>query len=248
MAGPPNQPAAASPRSILHPTNRTGRPSEYSVRPVLLPRGTPFRQHEKPHLSRPPLTQEYRSARPEGLEPPNLLIRAHRARQAQERLAAGPAWADSDLVFTTKKGTPIDPDNFAHYFRRLCASAGLGHWTPHELGHSAASIMLAQGTPLWVVSEVLGHASLTITKDFYGTGRPRPCGMSSTTFSTGRPRRPAPFASAPDDLKAFAEDGFGLVINTVDLFHLAMRVEGGAIAPEEARQLLRESSGLLQLD
>lgn len=34
--------------------------------------------------------------------------------------------------------------------------------------HSAASIMLAQGTPLWVVSEVLGHASLAMTKDVYG--------------------------------------------------------------------------------
>lgn len=96
------------------------------------------------------------------------LLRAHRARQAQERLAAGPEWADSDLVFTTKKGTPVDPDNFAHYFHRLCARAELGHWTPHELRHSAASIMLAQGTPLWVVSEVLGHASLAITKDVYG--------------------------------------------------------------------------------
>lgn len=79
-----------------------------------------------------------------------------------------PGWIESDLVFTTKKGTPIDPDNFAHYFHRLCARAGLGHWTPHELRHSAASIMLAQGTPLWVVSEVLGHASLAITKDVYG--------------------------------------------------------------------------------
>lgn len=96
------------------------------------------------------------------------LLRAHRARQAQERLAAGPAWADSDLVFTTKKGTPIDPDNFAHYFHRLCIRAGLGRWTPHELRHSAASIMLALGTPLWVVSEVLGHASLSMTKDVHG--------------------------------------------------------------------------------
>ena len=63
---------------------------------------------------------------------------------------------------------PIDPDNFAHYFHRLCDRAGLGHWTPHELRHSAASIMLAQGTPLYVVSEVLGHASVAITKDVYG--------------------------------------------------------------------------------
>lgn len=96
------------------------------------------------------------------------LLRSHRARQARERLAAGPGWAESDLVFTTGKGTPIDPDNFARYFHRLCARADLGHWTPHELRHSAASIMLAQGTPLYVVSEVLGHGSVAITKDIYG--------------------------------------------------------------------------------
>ena len=96
------------------------------------------------------------------------LLRSHRARQAREQLVAGPEWAESDLIFTTRKGTPIDPDNFAHYFHRLCSDAGLGHWTPHELRHSAASIMLAQGTPLWVVSEVLGHASVAITKDIYG--------------------------------------------------------------------------------
>lgn len=96
------------------------------------------------------------------------MLRSHRARQASEQLAIGPAWIDSGLVFTTAAGTPVDPDNFAHYFERLCKRAGLGHWHLHELRHSAASIMLAQGTPLWVVSEVLGHASVSITKDVYG--------------------------------------------------------------------------------
>ena len=51
-------------------------------------------------------------------------------------------------------GTPMDPDNFSHSFARLCEGAGLGHWHPHELRHSGASLMLAQGTPLHVVSEV----------------------------------------------------------------------------------------------
>ena len=46
--------------------------------------------------------------------------------------------------------------------------SGLGHWHPHELRHSGASLMLAQGTPLHVVSDVLGHASIAITKDVYG--------------------------------------------------------------------------------
>jgi integrase len=53
-------------------------------------------------------------------------------------------------------------------FSKLSKKAGLGHWHPHELRHSGASLMLAQGTPLHVVSEILGHASITITKDVYG--------------------------------------------------------------------------------
>ncbi|MGH9304928.1 MAG: tyrosine-type recombinase/integrase [Acidimicrobiales bacterium] len=71
-------------------------------------------------------------------------------------------------MFTSLIGTPVDPDNFAKAFVRACEKAGLGHWHPHEARHSAASVMLAQGVPLEVVSEVLGHSSISITKDVYG--------------------------------------------------------------------------------
>lgn len=96
------------------------------------------------------------------------MLRTHRSRQAAERLAAGPAWKDSGMVFTTATGTVVDPDNFSHGFNKLCERAGLGHWHPHELRHSAASLMLAQGTDLHVVSEILGHSSVAMTKDVYG--------------------------------------------------------------------------------
>jgi hypothetical protein len=51
------------------------------------------------------------------------MLRSHRARQAAEQLAVGRAWVESGLVFTTALGTPLDPDNFAHYFDRLCRKA-----------------------------------------------------------------------------------------------------------------------------
>jgi integrase len=95
-------------------------------------------------------------------------LREHRLRQLDLKNAAGPLWQNHGLVFTTDLGTAIDPDNFSHAFSRLCELAGLGHWHPHELRHSGASLMLAQGTPLHVVSEVRGHASIAITKDVYG--------------------------------------------------------------------------------
>jgi len=95
-------------------------------------------------------------------------LNAHRRRQAAERLRAGETWTDSGLVFTTEGGAAIDPRNFHRTMSALAEKAGLGHWHPHELRHSAASIMLAQGVPLEVVSEVLGHSSIRMTKDVYG--------------------------------------------------------------------------------
>jgi integrase len=96
------------------------------------------------------------------------LLRRHRARLAEERIAIGPAWREHDLIFPIALGTPLDPDNVSHWFSRICRRAGLGHWHLHELRHSVASLMLAQGTDLYVISEVLGHSSVAITKDVYG--------------------------------------------------------------------------------
>lgn len=110
-----------------------------------------------------------RSRRPLFLTPePVELLRRHRARLAEERMAIGPAWREYDLIFPSAVGTPLDPDNVSHWFSRICRRAGLGHWHLHELRNSGASLMLAQGTDLYVVSEVLGHSSVAITKDVYG--------------------------------------------------------------------------------
>lgn len=100
------------------------------------------------------------------------VLRQHRARQAEQRLAYGAGWggpwAALDLVFTSSIGTPLDPDRVNRVVKKITTEAGLGPWTPHELRHSAASLLLAQGVPLKVVSELLGHASIRITADVYG--------------------------------------------------------------------------------
>jgi hypothetical protein len=70
--------------------------------------------------------------------------------------------------FPSALGTPLDPDNMSHWFSRVCRRAGLGHWHLHELRHSAVSLMLAQGTDLYVVSEILGHSSVAVTKTYMG--------------------------------------------------------------------------------
>ena len=94
-------------------------------------------------------------------------LKGHRVRQIEERLAAGSAWQDSGLVFTTTIGTPINPSNLRRSFRRVTTAAGLGRWHPHELRHSAASLLSAAGVPLEVVADVLGHDGTRMTALVY---------------------------------------------------------------------------------
>ena len=75
-------------------------------------------------------------------------LREHRARQAQERLAAGPLWHDHGLVFASQAGTPLDASHVRRSFKAITREAGLGeNWTPRELRHSFVSIMSDNGVP-----------------------------------------------------------------------------------------------------
>ncbi|MBV9206344.1 MAG: tyrosine-type recombinase/integrase [Actinobacteria bacterium] len=86
------------------------------------------------------------------------------SRRGQRVVVSTPVFAPTAVAAPAR----ADPDDFSHSFSRLCQRAGLGHWHPDELRHSGTSLMLAQGTPLHVVSDVLGHASIAITKDVDG--------------------------------------------------------------------------------
>jgi integrase len=63
------------------------------------------------------------------LELPGLAadaLREHRARQATERLAAGPLWQDHGLVFASQVGTPLDASHVRRSFRAITSEAGIG--------------------------------------------------------------------------------------------------------------------------
>lgn len=71
-------------------------------------------------------------------------LRAHRAAQAEERLKAGPAWHDADLIFASEIGTYIERGNLQRRsFERILTRAGLPRIRFHDLQHTAATLMLA---------------------------------------------------------------------------------------------------------
>jgi integrase len=94
-------------------------------------------------------------------------LKAHRTRQLEERMKAGPEWQEHGLVFTTPIGTPLDPRNVVRIFRSLVTGAKLPAIRFHDLRHTAASLLLVQGVAPRTIMETLGHSQFSLTMDTY---------------------------------------------------------------------------------
>lgn len=95
------------------------------------------------------------------------VLRAHRARQVAEKLKLGSEWIETGLVFTSEVGTVMEPRNLSRLFDALMLAAGVRRIRFHDLRHTCASLLLAQGVPSRVVMDVLGHSQLAVTTDLY---------------------------------------------------------------------------------
>lgn len=95
------------------------------------------------------------------------ILRAHKALQGRERLAAGQAYDDGGYLCANELGAAYHPDTVSGWFDAAVAKSGLRRIRLHDCRHTAASLMLASGVPVKVVSELLGHASPTITLSIY---------------------------------------------------------------------------------
>ncbi|WP_084665491.1 site-specific integrase [Thermanaeromonas toyohensis] len=76
---------------------------------------------------------------PEALLP---ALKAHKARQNEEKLLLGQAYEDSGLVFCAEDGRPLDPSSFSKRFTELAANLGLNGVTLHSLRHTYATRLL----------------------------------------------------------------------------------------------------------
>ena len=94
-------------------------------------------------------------------------LHRHRTRQLEERLAAGGRWRDSGLVFTTTIGTPIDKGGLHRAFKLILTTAELPNIRYHDLRHTAATLLLAQGVDPRTIMETLGHSQISLTLNTY---------------------------------------------------------------------------------
>ena len=80
---------------------------------------------------------------------------------------AGRGSAD-DLVFTTEQGKILPPSTVRNVLSATLKTAGLDTVKFHTLRHTAATLLLTDGTKLFDVSRILGHAQISTTADIYG--------------------------------------------------------------------------------
>jgi len=97
------------------------------------------------------------------------VLKDHRKRQLEERLRLAGLWQDQGLVFAGETGSLLNPSNLRNRsFKRIKRRSGLRQDLRfHDLRHTCATLLLGEGVNVKVVSEMLGHASITITLNTY---------------------------------------------------------------------------------
>lgn len=101
--------------------------------------------------------------------PPGLIkiLKQHRAKQQAERLAKGSLWRGEDYVFTSSRGTPLEPRNVSRQWAEVRNAAGLPHVRLHDLRHSFASMLTALGVPPRTVMQMLRHSQISTSMEIY---------------------------------------------------------------------------------
>jgi integrase len=94
-------------------------------------------------------------------------LRMHRLRQLERRMALGPAWEDHGFVFTGRTGAPLHVNSMTVHFKKLITDAQVPAIRFHDLRHTCATLLLAEGVHPKIVQERLGHSDISMTLNRY---------------------------------------------------------------------------------
>jgi len=100
------------------------------------------------------------------------VLKAQAARQLDEQKEWDEAWVETGLVFTLENGAALDPESVSRYWRQAVKKAMLPQIRLHDLRHTHATLALQAGIHPKIVSERLGHATVSITLDTYSHAIP----------------------------------------------------------------------------
>lgn len=96
-------------------------------------------------------------------------MKTYKSKQAETKLRLGASYACENLVFCTCEGKPLNLRNLTQrHFKPILKRAGLPEsFRLYDLRHTCATLLLGANEHPKIVSERLGHASITLTLDTY---------------------------------------------------------------------------------
>lgn len=91
------------------------------------------------------------------------VLEQHRKLQESEAATLGEAWPNSDLMFTSAVGTPVDPRTFSKLFTALQNKAEVPQVRLHDLRHLHVSLLVKNGVDPRTIADRVGHTDSGFT-------------------------------------------------------------------------------------
>ena len=88
-------------------------------------------------------------------------------REKQRERREGNCFSAHELIFISAAGFPLKQRAVKREFRKLLAIAGIRSVRLYDLRHTAATLAIAAGVSVKVISDQLGHASISFTLERY---------------------------------------------------------------------------------
>ncbi|WP_157490960.1 MULTISPECIES: site-specific integrase [Protofrankia] len=147
------------------------------------------------------------------------ILKEHRRSQEGAMATAGPDWIDHDLVFASAIGTPLDPRNVNRRFTAIRTAAGLPWVRPHDLRHAFATLLVAEGVPMRVIMELLGHSTINLTMNTYAHVLPEAqedavARLDGLVMGDDQSKEAAEATDEPGEGEADGGDGLGTPLGT----------------------------------
>jgi len=167
---------------------------------------------------------------------------AVQAEQETNRKLCGKSYnkADSEYIYTDALGNRIKPNYLTHAFPDFITKHGFKRMRFHDLRHSCASLLLANGVSLKEIQEWLGHSDFAITANIYAhlefdsklKSAEKMSWIGNTSLGSEAKTETSEPATLPPDFKQISSDIYALP----DFMH-SLIVSG--VSPDVIQQWLK---------
>lgn len=135
------------------------------------------------------------------------VLAAGQERQLFERLEWDAGWQDCGRVFTKEDGSPLRRGWASEHFKALIRKAGLPPVRFHDPHHGTATMLLAAGQPPKVISEVLGHSTVSFTMNTYTEVAQNLADAAASAIAAYVPRKSKIASDRASNVPAGGENG-----------------------------------------